>query len=105
MSNYLFNNVIKMDFFDEIFTDLSKDENKKIIFRSLNVIYILLLMNNVLEPNNEKGFTKIEYDRFRETKDSIITYQNIPQNSELCKFDIYCYYLSWLLRGDDPEFI
>ncbi len=31
------------------------------------------------------------------------TYYNTPINSELCKFDIYNYYLSWLLRGDDPE--
>lgn len=31
------------------------------------------------------------------------TYHRIPNNNELCKFDIYRYYLSWILRGDDPE--
>ena len=30
-------------------------------------------------------------------------YDNIPNNRDLCNFDIYHYYLSWLLRGDDPE--
>lgn len=30
-------------------------------------------------------------------------YDNIPSSRELCNFDIYHYYLSWLLRGDEPE--
>lgn len=30
-------------------------------------------------------------------------YDNMPKNRDLCNFDIYHYYLSWLLRGDDPE--
>lgn len=28
---------------------------------------------------------------------------NIPKNREMCNFDMYHYYLSWLLRGDDPD--
>lgn len=70
----------------------------------------LTLLMSYLEEQFQVHFNKIyligiqsSYVNNKLIKTPDMTYQNIPQNSELCKFDIYRYYLSWLLRGDDPE--
>lgn len=71
----------------------------------------MVLLMSYLEEQFQIYFNKIylngiQYDRVNYKIKKVARfkhYDNIPKNRDLCNFDIYHYYLSWLLRGDDPE--
>lgn len=78
-----------------------------------NAIYFddISLMMSYLEEQFQIHFNKIYLNGIQsEYVNNMISqiphlkcYDCIPNNRELCNFDIYHYYLSWLLRGDDPD--
>ena len=77
-----------------------------------NAVYFddLALLMSYLEEQFQVHFNKIYLNGIRSSfvnnlidKIPFPKHNSIPSSKELCNFDIYHYYLSWLLRGDDPD--